>query len=106
MARPGQSLEVHKFGGASLADAAAIRHAVAIIRDRSFPRVIVVSAMAGVTDLLLGVAAASQRGDLDSAGEAARTLRERHHTAVKALVPAGSARTDLLTFVDSQISEL
>ncbi|HSB55583.1 MAG TPA: bifunctional aspartate kinase/homoserine dehydrogenase I [Gemmatimonadales bacterium] len=106
MARPGQPLEVHKFGGASLADAAAIRHAVAIIRDRAFPRVIVVSAMGGVTDLLLGVAAASQKGDLDTAGQSARTLRDRHHAAARSLVPAGAARTELLAFIDSQISEL
>src|SRR5512147_1070572 len=106
MARPGQPLEVHKFGGASLADAAAIRHAVAIIRDRAFPRVIVVSAMGGVTDLLLGVAAASQKGDLDTAGQSARTLRDRHHAAARSLVPAGAARTELLAFIDSQVSEL
>lgn len=106
MARPGQPLEVHKFGGASLADAAAIRHAVAIIRDRSFPRVIVVSAMAGVTDLLLGVASASQRGDLESAGQTAKLLRDRHYAATKSLVPAGPARTELLGYIDSQVSEL
>ncbi len=106
MPRPVQSLEVHKFGGASLADAAAIRHAVAIIRERSFPRVVVVSAMAGVTDLLLGVAAAAERGQLETAAEAIKILRDRHLGAARSLVPAGSARTELLAFVDSQVSEL
>lgn len=106
MPRPVPPLEVHKFGGASLADAAAIRHAVAIIRDRAFPRVVVVSAMAGVTDLLLGVAAAARAGDLDTAAQSARLLRDRHVAAVKSLVSAGPARTELLAFVDSQVSEL
>ncbi|MFN8650751.1 MAG: bifunctional aspartate kinase/homoserine dehydrogenase I [Gemmatimonadales bacterium] len=104
--RSGTALEVHKFGGASLADAAAIRHAVAIIKDRSFPRVIVVSAMAGVTDLLLGVAGAARGGDLAAAAQAAKTLRDRHYAAAKALVPAGAARTELLEFIDAQVKEL
>ena len=48
---------MHKFGGASLADSAAVRHAVDIIRrHRAEPTVVVVSAMAGTTDALLGVA--------------------------------------------------
>jgi len=52
-----QPLEVHKFGGASLADPAAIRRAIAILAERPGRRVVVVSAMAGVTDLLLTAAA-------------------------------------------------
>ncbi len=106
MPRPGSTLEVHKFGGASLADPAAVRHAVAIIRDRSFPRIIVVSAMAGVTDLLFEVAAKSRAGDLEAASKVARTLRDRHHAAAKSLAPAGTARSELVAFVDSQIGEL
>lgn len=106
MPRSSATLEVHKFGGASLADPAAVRHAVAIIRDRSFPRIIVVSAMAGVTDLLFDVAAKSRAGDLQAAATVARALRERHHAAAKSLTPAGAARTELMGFVDGQISEL
>ena len=45
MSRPSAQLEVHKFGGASLADPPAVRHAVAIIQARPGPRVIVVSAI-------------------------------------------------------------
>src|SRR5262245_19731687 len=100
MPRSISTLEVHKFGGASLADPAAVRHAVAIIRDRSFPRVIVVSAMAGVTDLLFEVAAKSRAGDLEAAAKVAATLRDRHHAVAKSLAPAGAARSELLEFVD------
>jgi bifunctional aspartokinase / homoserine dehydrogenase 1 len=106
MPRSPAPLEVHKFGGASLADPAAVRHAVAIIRARSGPRVVVVSAMAGVTDLLLEAAERARAGDLPSARRAAGLLRERHHTAVRTLVPPGTPRTDLLAVVDAQIDEL
>ena len=49
-----RSLQVWKFGGASLADAAAVRHAVSLIRAHDGPLVVVASALAGITDLLLG----------------------------------------------------
>ena len=58
------AVEVHKFGGASLADGAAFRHAVAIVQAR--PRrapVVVVSAPAGITDVLLGLATRAVAGD-------------------------------------------
>src|SRR5690606_11298048 len=45
-------LQVHKFGGASLADAASVRHAASIIAGHKGPRLVVASAMAGVTDAL------------------------------------------------------
>ena len=47
-------LEVWKFGGASLADAAAIRRAAALIASHKGPLVVVASALGGITDLLLG----------------------------------------------------
>lgn len=106
MPRPSAQLEVHKFGGASLADPAAVRHAVAILQGRPGPRVVVVSAMAGVTDLLLASAERARAGDVKAAHQAATTLREQHHAAAKALVPQAQARTELLEFVDAQIDEL
>src|SRR4029079_5986105 len=59
----GKPLEVHKFGGAPLADAGSYRHAVEIIRGRSAPCVVVVSAPAGVTDALLGLARRAATGE-------------------------------------------
>jgi len=106
MPRPAPSLEVHKFGGASLADPEAVRRAVAIIRECTFPRVIVVSAMAGVTDLLIEAAARSRAGDLLAAAKIAQALRERHHAATRALTPAGAIRNELLAFLEAQITEL
>ncbi len=106
MSRPSAQLEVHKFGGASLADSAAVRHAVAILQARPGPRVVVVSAMAGVTDLLLEAAERARAGDVKAANQAAATLRERHHLAARALVPQPAARAELMGFVDAQIDEL
>ena len=56
--------QVHKFGGASLADAGAVRHAVQIVsRLPAGETVVVVSAMAGVTDRLLELARRAVRGE-------------------------------------------
>ena len=64
MPRHRRAPHVHKFGGASLADSAAVRRAVEIIRShRREPTVVVVSAMAGVTDALLAVARQAGTGD-------------------------------------------
>jgi aspartate kinase len=69
---------VLKFGGTSVADADAILRLVAIVGGRGGPRVVVVSALAGVTDTLLriGDAAASDAGRA-RADLAALTCRHR-----------------------------
>src|SRR5919198_1068826 len=55
---------VHKFGGVALANAEAIRHAVGIVaKGRQHGVVVVASAMGGVTDGLLDVAALAKRHD-------------------------------------------
>jgi len=59
------SLSVLKFGGTSVAGASRLRRAAAIVREarRRLPVVVVVSAMAGVTDALIEAVDAAGRGD-------------------------------------------
>ena len=52
-------ISVHKFGGAALANADAIRAVVNILAGASGERVVVTSALAGVTDILLNIARAA-----------------------------------------------
>jgi aspartokinase len=61
MPRAQRGLTVHKFGGASLADAKAMKNAIALVRGTPGPGVVVVSALAGVTDALLEAAGAVGR---------------------------------------------
>jgi len=98
-------LEVWKFGGASLADAAAVRNAVSLIRAHRGPLVVVVSALAGVTDSLLDGARRSVAGDAEAASVAAATFLRRHRDLAHALVPAGAARSRLLAQADAQARE-
>jgi aspartokinase/homoserine dehydrogenase 1 len=98
-------LEVWKFGGASLADAAAIEKAAALIATHRGPLVVVASALAGVTDLLLdGAHKSAQGGKADAARVAAEFLR-RHREVVRTLLPAGRPRRALLATVDGAARE-
>jgi aspartate kinase len=81
---------VQKFGGTSVADPAAIRRLVEIVRtartgDARGPAVIV-SAMSGVTDALLATAVAAGSSREDEALAGVDQLRERHLLAARELV--------------------
>jgi bifunctional aspartokinase / homoserine dehydrogenase 1 len=79
---------VMKFGGTSVGSADALINATKIIRDaqKDWSRIVVVtSAMAGVTNLLLDSASLST-GKLDSVSEAESKLREKHFSAAEALI--------------------
>ena len=53
---------VYKFGGTSLADADRIRRAARLVRDCGDRPVVVVSALAGVTDQLVALAEQVAKG--------------------------------------------
>lgn len=92
------NIRVSKFGGSSVANAECLRQVAAIVsRDIEahglFP-VVVVSAMAGVTDLLLDLAGQAARGQPYSRGLA--QLRQRHLIAAEQSVLASVSRPSLL----------
>ncbi len=102
---PRAGLEVWKFGGASVASAAEISKAAALIARHEGPLVVVVSALAGVTDLLLeGAAHALQRRPVEASRQAAAFLR-KHREAVRALFPQGVERRGLLAVADAAARE-
>ena len=107
MARTTRPPQIHKFGGASLANAAAIRQAVEIVlAHRPGPLVVVVSAMAGVTDALLDGAARAARGDASHVRATAAALRAQHAAVARALVGAGEGLEELLRHIDAAFAEL
>jgi len=78
---------VMKFGGTSVQDAQAIDRIASIVRER-LPEspVVVVSALAKITDQLMAMAAAAAAGDRDKALELARSARERHFKTASELL--------------------
>lgn len=76
-----------KFGGTSVGDSKAIGRVCEIVRTRLPQRpVVVVSAMARVTDQLLQMARAAGSGDRKTALTLARELRERHYNTAGELL--------------------
>ncbi len=86
-AQAASGIVAHKFGGSSLADAARIRHVAALLQARGeATQVVVVSAMQGVTDALIGLtAAASARSAWCPQWE---KLRDRHLDVARQLLGA------------------
>jgi aspartate kinase len=81
---------VMKFGGTSVEDSRAIDRVLGIVRERLAENpVVVVSAMAKVTDQLLATARAAGDGERDKALELSRGLRERHYAAAGELLGTG-----------------
>ena len=96
---------VMKFGGTSLEDASAIDRAAQIVCHRlARDPVVVVSAMAKVTDQLVAMGRAAGSGDRDSALQLSRAVRERHYNAASELLGTavfGQLHGELETDFDS-----
>src|SRR6478609_4004949 len=98
---------VQKFGGTSVADPDAIRRLIDIVRsarvrDGRGP-VVVVSAMNGVTDALLQIAASAGSGHAQDALQRIEQLRHRHLEAASAVA---GAPEELNTQIGGHFDEL
>ena len=100
-----QNIQVFKFGGVAVGSADAVRVAMTHIRDAKSPVVAVVSAMNGVTDLLLNCARAALKGDRDACRNAAIEFEERHANLVSELSPRGRTN-ELLDVVGNATAEM
>lgn len=100
---------VMKFGGTSVGSVDALINAIHIIRDakKDWERVVVVtSAMSGVTNLLLDSAASASHGKVDALAQTAATLRDKHFTAIEALVTNEAKRNVVIAEIDDLIFSL
>jgi aspartate kinase len=103
------SLVVMKFGGTSVEDPAAIGRTAAIVAGRvaqGKQPVVVVSAMAKVTDQLLRAAAAAAAGDRTGALAISSRLRSRHRDTAAALVKNPADTAALQVLIDQKFDSL
>ncbi len=103
-----EQLVVMKFGGTSVEDAEAMRRTAGIVqgrRERGLQAVVVVSAMAKVTDQLLAAAAAAGRDDRHGAIAIAVRLRERHLDTAAELL-RGSTLSELAVKIHHEFDAL
>lgn len=103
------SLVVMKFGGTSVEDPAAIGRTASIVAGRvagGKQPVVVVSAMAKVTDQLLRCAAAAATGDRTGALAISSRLRARHRDTAAALVKDAKNAATLINWIDQKFDQL
>jgi aspartokinase/homoserine dehydrogenase 1 len=97
---------VHKFGGTSLADAARVRRVAEIIAARpESRRIVVVSAMGGVTNTLVRAVELAGAGDPDGYRRLLVDLERKHRDAFADLVQPAVAR-ELGDAIDKDLADI
>jgi bifunctional aspartokinase / homoserine dehydrogenase 1 len=99
-------MQVLKFGGSSVANAGNINKVIAIVKEsvEKENTVLVVSALGGITDLLLNSAALAAGGD-ETYKDQLNVLETRHLGAVQQLIPV-ARQSSVLSAVKQQCNEI
>jgi len=103
------SIVVMKFGGTSVEDPAAINRTAGIVAGRLAQGkrpVVVVSALAKVTDQLLRAAASAATGDRTGALAISSRLRCRHRDTACALIKNSADAAEISTLIDQKFDSL
>ncbi len=77
---------VMKFGGTSVGDARRVRESARIALSRPGPRVMVVSACGGVTNLLLEAGNSAATGEVESRARAIETIHSKHGNVLSGII--------------------
>jgi aspartokinase/homoserine dehydrogenase 1 len=90
-------VQVMKFGGTSVGDAACIARVAKIVSEASHrgPVVAVVSAMSGVTNKLIEAATKAEAGDAEAAPAIFQALRKQHDVALATLIKSSDRRAKI-----------
>ena len=98
-------MKVLKFGGSSVANAENIKKVAAIVKKPEYQKaIIIVSALGGVTDLLIQTGSAASHG-LESYKETLLQLEKRHIDTAKGLLPV-TTQSSCLSSIKQQFNEL
>lgn len=98
-------MKVLKFGGTSVGSVESILNVKKIVEAADEPVVVVVSALGGITDKLIGTSKLAQVGDI-SYLDSYKEMVERHHMMIDAIIPDSAKKTALLAVVDELLADL
>jgi aspartokinase/homoserine dehydrogenase 1 len=100
-------LQVMKFGGTSVGDAACIARTAQIIAQGTKENacLVVVSAMSGVTDRLIGAAKDAARGESAAGATMTEELRKQHEAALGNLIKDERARQNISQTLEKVLKE-
>src|SRR5258706_3864275 len=99
-------MKVLKFGGTSVADGERIANVARLVTAGTAAPLVVVSALGGVTDLLLELSAAARGQDRVAVDGALSRLRAQHETALDTLRLRGEARERCQRQIASELLRL
>ena len=97
-------MKVLKFGGTSVASSKSLKEVIAILRNQNAPVIVVVSALGGITDVLVGMLQTAAKGS-EEYKKAFKTLEERHLEPINAFLK-GDAKASAESFLHQQLEEL
>src|SRR3954465_4823967 len=99
-------MKVLKFGGSSVSNAENIRRVISIVRQSVSDEkvIVVVSALGGITDLLIRCATLAARND-EQYKVILQDIEERHLETAKQLIPVAN-QSSTLSWVKSRCNEL
>ena len=97
-------MNVLKFGGTSVGTVESLTHVKNIVEGRQEPVIVVVSALGGVTDMLINAADIARSGS-DAWQEIFDRITERHRIVVEALVPE-NVRPAIKGMVKAELEKL
>ncbi|MGB2171454.1 MAG: bifunctional aspartate kinase/homoserine dehydrogenase I [Flavobacteriaceae bacterium] len=96
-------MKVLKFGGTSVANSSSLKHVLSIVKEQA-QCTVVVSALGGVTDLLLEAMHQAANSD-EKYKSVLTTLEERHLEPIKAFIPLNK-QSSLISFIKVEINKL
>ncbi|MBX9686358.1 MAG: lysine-sensitive aspartokinase 3 [Candidatus Obscuribacterales bacterium] len=100
---------VMKFGGTSVGSAARIEEVLTLVasaQEKGKHPIVVLSAMSGVTNLLIEGAELSQSQKLEEALKVSEKIKAKHLEAIEALFKDGTTKSELLAAVSEKLDEL
>lgn len=97
-------MKVLKFGGTSVGTVESLTHVKRIVESEEEPVIVVVSALGGITDMLISTAKMASKADVGYLQNYAKII-ERHNDVINGMVPK-SKMLDVHSMVDPLLDEL
>ena len=97
-------MKILKFGGTSVANAESLQSVISIVKSQKQKTVVVVSALGGITNLLIDLLEQAAKKD-NSYLDGIDTIRQRHMEPVESIL-AKKDQSDIITFLDHKLIQL
>jgi len=99
-------MKVLKFGGTSVGSAASIKNVKEIISNLPGNKLLVLSAMSGVTNQLVEISELVKTGKLDQVSEKIQVLKAKHFSLIEELIPENTSNQSIKNHIVLQLEEL